>query len=201
MNKIIFNAFLFTAGAVVGSLVTWKFVKDKYDRIAQEEIDSVKEMWARRMYNENEEDDDCIEKEEDEEDPDPDQDNYRELTRMYKQSDNEVENGREGAGDEEVPYINGPYVITPEEFGDGNYNHDMYALTYYADGILSNDWYEELDIDETIGEESLEHFGDHVDDVLYVRNERLNADYEITRDPRNYSDMIVNDPLMGAYAN
>ena len=32
----------FATGAIAGSVVTWCFVKKKYERIAQEEIDSVK---------------------------------------------------------------------------------------------------------------------------------------------------------------
>ena len=35
----------FVAGAAIGSLLAWKFAKDKYERIAQEEIDSVKEYY------------------------------------------------------------------------------------------------------------------------------------------------------------
>lgn len=202
MNKTLNNVLLFTAGAAIGSVVTWKLVKTKYELIAQEEIDSVKETWARRMKeelgddtaNEDDEWDD-----EEYEDDDPDVITYKTLANMYNQSGDETEDDGEGAGDEEVPYINGPQVILPEDFGDGNYDHEMHCLTYYADGVLSNDWYERLDIDETIGEESLEHFGDYADDVVYVRNERLGADYEVTRDPRNYADMIANDPLMQTY--
>ena len=48
MNKFL----VFTAGAIFGSLVTWKLTKDKYARIAQEEIDSVKEVFARREREE-----------------------------------------------------------------------------------------------------------------------------------------------------
>ena len=49
MNKI----FIFTLGAAVGSVVTWKLVKDKYARIAQEEIDSVKEVFSNEINLKN----------------------------------------------------------------------------------------------------------------------------------------------------
>ena len=77
MNKFL----VFAAGAVFGSLVTWKLTKDKYARIAQEEIDSVKEVFARREREEiasNEQSD----HEEDEENPEPSQDeinNYKKI--------------------------------------------------------------------------------------------------------------------------
>ena len=47
MNRTISNAFIFVAGAAIGSLATWKFIETKYRRIAQEEIDSVKEAFSR----------------------------------------------------------------------------------------------------------------------------------------------------------
>ena len=52
MNGKIFNVFIFTIGAVTGSLVIWKFVKTKYEKIAQEEIDSVKETFFERKRKE-----------------------------------------------------------------------------------------------------------------------------------------------------
>jgi hypothetical protein len=37
---------MFTAGAAIGSVVTWRIVKARYDRIIAEEIESVKEAFA-----------------------------------------------------------------------------------------------------------------------------------------------------------
>lgn len=215
MKKKLFNVFLFTAGAAVGSLVTWKLVKNKYERIAQEEIDSVKETWARMMREESENNDSSESEEQDEDDPDDefeDDDSfeydqptvtaYHEIASMYSKSgDKETENDEEGEEDQEedVPYINGPTLILPEDFANGDHDYDLYSLTYYADGILADDWYKKYDVDETIGEDSVEHFGDYVTDVIHVRNERLHAEYEVTKDPRNYADMIHKDPLMLAY--
>lgn len=219
MKKKLFNVLLFTAGAAVGSLVTWKVVKTKYERIAQEEINSVKETWARMMREESEtyaasEDD---EQDDEEDDPDDAEDDdfdaveydqrtvtaYHEIANMYKQSGNKAETEGEGEGDqdeeEDVPYINGPVLILPEDFGDGDYDHELYCLTYYNDGVLADDWFKKYDVDETIGEDSVNHFGEYVNGVIHVRNERLNADYEVVRDPRNYADIIHNDPLMSAY--
>lgn len=208
MNKKLFNVLLFTAGAVAGSTVTWYVVKTKYERILQEEIASVKETWAYMSQKESEEEefDNVDEYTETECDLDEDIDenefdendmiDYSQIASKYKTTGDTTENGEEGGvGDEEVPYINGPVVILPEDFGSGDYNHDLYCLTYYSDDVLANDWWEIIDIDETIGRESLEHFGDYAADMLYVRNERTRTDYEIARDYRNYSDMVENDPL------
>ena len=48
MNKEISNIIIFAVGAAIGSAVTWKVVKDKYSKIADEEIRSVKETFAKR---------------------------------------------------------------------------------------------------------------------------------------------------------
>ena len=44
MNKV--SGFVtFLAGAVIGSFVAWQYVKNKYEQLAQAEIDSVKETF------------------------------------------------------------------------------------------------------------------------------------------------------------
>lgn len=222
MNKKLFNVLLFTGGAALGSLVTWKVLKIKYERIVQEEIDSVKETWARLMSEESDEDtcyededdpdDDDVEDVEDVEESDADDFDaveydqktvtaYHEIASMYGKSGNKAENDGEGEGDqeEEVPYINGPVLILPEDFGNGDYDYELYCLTYYADGVLADDWFKKYDVEETIGEDSVEHFGDYATGLIHVRNERLNAEYEVVQDPRNYADVIHNDPSMLAY--
>ena len=207
MKKTIFNVFLFATGAAVGSLVTWRVLKTKYDRLIQEEIDSVKETFARMAKEESETKEELCEDDE-EEDPSDDEDvdpevaaEYINLARKYARSSTTFEKSeKEGEGDDCQPK-NGPELITPEECGDGTNGHSIYCLTYYSDGVLADDWFGTYDIEDTIGEEALEHFGDHVDDVVYVRNESLEADYEVTRDDRKYSDMVAAHPLMHAYAD
>ena len=46
MNKLSY-LLAFAAGALIGSAATWYFVKDKYEKLAQEEIDSVKETFKK----------------------------------------------------------------------------------------------------------------------------------------------------------
>ena len=72
MKRTMLNVLLFITGAATGSVVTWKLIETKYARIAQEEIDSVKEAFARDRNNdaENAASKD-IEEDEESEDPDP----------------------------------------------------------------------------------------------------------------------------------
>ena len=79
MNKnILSNAIMFAAGAAVGSVVTWKLIKTKYEQLVQEEIESVREVYSRDKSDKD------IEEEEEETDPDDesyDREEYEELVR------------------------------------------------------------------------------------------------------------------------
>lgn len=204
MNNKVFGAIVFATGAVIGSVATWFAIKTKYEQIAQEEIDSVKEEYDRLIKSRKKEIEavrkvveanrDSESKEEDDED-DGDSNHeqtmidYNNIARTYKGSGNE-ENDKEGDDkvEDEVPYINGPYVITPDQFGDEP-SYSSQPLDYFADGVLADGWGVKLDIEETIGEDALKHFGDYEDDVVYVRNERTEIDYEVSKDPRRYDEV------------
>lgn len=204
MNKKLFNVLLFTTGAAVGSLVTWQIMKTKREQIIQEEIDSFKETYALCMGSktvEDSHDDDELVESDDEEDPFDEDDSemidYTKLASRYgRTSGKEAETDEKGDGnnEDEAPYINGPYIIEPGDFADGNYDHECHCISYYADGVLADDWGVKLDIEETIGEDALDHFGDFAEDVIHVRNERLKADYEVAKDPRKYADVVTRDP-------
>ena len=218
MNRdMLVKAFIFTAGAAIGSVVTWKVIKTKYEQISKEEIESVREEYQRltkimrmeidacrkataahtKVDNAVDEDDDGADVDyPDDDDRDftekeKEQVEYYKITSRYRGSYEEnSENNEEGEedGDDEVPYINGPYVITPEDFASSPPGYNCCPLDYYKDGTLADGWGVPMDIEETIGEEALDHFGEYVDDVVYVRNERLELDYEVTRDPRTYKE-------------
>ena len=210
MNNKVCGTILFTAGAIIGSLVTWKVVKTKYEDLAQEEIDSVKEEYTRLMvsmrkklndsvtYKDDNNKDDRSEKDTDNID-DSIMTNYNEIVKSYRSSDDEenTQNEKEGEEKEEdndgVSYMEAPYVISPDDFGSVP-GYNVEPLDYFADGILADGWGVELDIAETIGEDAINHFGDYDDDVVYVRNEQIKLEYEVTRDPRTYAEAVRTNP-------
>ena len=47
MNKnILSNAIMFAAGAAIGSVVTWRLLKTKYENLVQEEIESIRQVYS-----------------------------------------------------------------------------------------------------------------------------------------------------------
>lgn len=72
-----------------------------------------------------------------------------------------------------------PEVVTPEEFDEADDEYERESLTYYdEDGVLINAYGQDItaSMEETIG---VEFKDDVVDDVVYVRNDRLQTVYEV----------------------
>jgi hypothetical protein len=166
------KVFIFAAGAAIGSAVTWKIVKDKYAQIAQEEIDSVKEVFSRKSYEE-------VKK---------DSAEYEDILNNNGYT-NYSDNSTVQKENKEVTDVTEPYVIHPDDFGE-NDEYETESLIYFADGVLTDDDYEPIeDIESMVGSDSLTHFGEYEDDSVFVRNDELQTDYEILLDTRKYSDL------------
>lgn len=177
------NAVMFLTGAACGAAIAWHYAKKKYEQIAQEEIDSVKEAFQKR-----EADADTVQKEQRavnlQKIPEkPDISEYASILHNH------------GYSEEVVSKLGSdPYVISPEEFGAID-DYEQISLSYYADQILADENDELVeDIENVVGVESLTHFGEYEDDSVFVRNDRLRCDYEILMDTRNYSDVIKTRP-------
>lgn len=168
MSNIFSKIVIFSLGAVAGAAVTYKITKEKIMQEAHEEIDAIREY-----YNFNDSVDEDEEPSEPDENPKTDRAVYEEIVKDYK---------------EEEEMEDRPYVIAPEEFGECDYA--TISLTYYADGIVANEKNKPIrNVDELIGEESLDHFGEYEEDSVFVRNDKLRIDYEILKDYREYSEI------------
>jgi len=203
MNNKITSFMMFIFGAAVGSVVTWQYIKKKYERIAQEEIDSVKETFSKLEVkskdNESEKNNNVrtiVERAKDK----PSVVEYAAKLRKqgyinYSDTDSLSEDSNASEKEVDEDMINDkPYVISPDEFGEF-YDYEKISLTYYADQVLADDDDELVDdIEETVGFESLNAFGEYEDDSVFVRNDRLKCDYEILLDQRKYSDVIKRKP-------
>ena len=206
MNSTLKGVLIFVLGAAAGSLATWKLIEKKYKDIAQEEIDSVKDTFSKMKKNEYpdkledypdfEEFDDSDDS--DDEEPKSEQKidrnnkpnivEYAKIlsetgyTNYAERQDKKEKKGVEPVEDER------PYVISPDEFGEKD-GYENVTLTYYADGVLT-DYFDNVisNIDEVVGFDSLDHFGEYEDDAVFVRNEKMETDYEILRDLRDFNE-------------
>lgn len=192
MNRNILTSLAaFAIGAAAGSVATWMIVKTKYERIAQEEIDSVKEVFSRELES--------MEKEV-EEDEEPtieaktaELKNYKDVVKAsgytnYSNVDDveEVEEIEERGNTAMVK--DGPYIIPPNELGE---EYPIYTLICYADGVITEYDSGEIvdDVEGAIGEGDIrEHFGEYEEDSVFVRNDARKIDYEVLRDEDNYYD-------------
>lgn len=189
MNNGVTYTLIFSLGAAVGSIVTWRLLKTKYEQIAQEEIDSVKAVFSRRYAEDTE-----PEKESADTSDTHDITDIREYAAKIQEHGYTDYTNSDIKPVKEVPILKKPYVISPNECGELD-DYEIVSLVYYADGILTDDWNEIIEnVDDVVGCDSLNHFGEYEEDSVFVRNEDMCVDYEILRDPRNYTD-VVNQSL------
>lgn len=183
MRNTLTNVVAFAVGAAIGSAVTWKLIKTKYEQIAKEEIESVKETFGRGRKQD-------LETPESQKDSGaaPDEIVAGQLViRDYveKVQDLGYVNYASKAGSKTEPY-----VIPPEEFGEKS-EYTKVSLTYYADKVLADEYDKIItDVGGTVGIDSLNHFGEYEEDSVFVRNDERMTDYEILRDENDYADVV-----------
>lgn len=186
MKDLLIKGVVFLAGGIVGSVVTWKLVKTKYEQIANEEIESMREYYDNKKKKLTEE-------------------NAHEAGKIIADGLNDglknpdklsVQEIRDKV--QELGYINDeimskkkeevksdmkkPYVVVPEETWEQDY--PTITLTYYeGDGVLADEHDKIIgNADELVGEDFASHFGEYEDDSVYIRNDDLQVYYEILRD-------------------
>lgn len=210
----------FGAGAIVGSLVTWKLINDAYEQKSKDDMDEVRRL----MLDKHLVDDDTVEEESKSDEivvpttvivEKPDlmeyatklRENgygtsgyvdYSKITPDGDEIDDDVDEVLEYEND--IPSeekVDKPYIITPDEFGEYD-DYEQISLTYFGeDGILADENDEIVDDpDGVIGMESLIHFGIFEDDTVFVRNDALKCDYEVCWDNRKYVDVVKTKPYI-----
>lgn len=163
MSKASLASFIF--GFAAGAAVAVLCVRRKYAAIAQEEIDSVKDVFTVRHTETSEQEE---------------RKEYESMAKIYS-TENETRKD-DGMKDK-------PYVISPDEFGEKE-DYDTISLTYYADDVLTDDNNDVVNnISGTVGEDFHTHFGEYEDDSVFIRNDTLKCDYEVLRDMRSWEQL------------
>lgn len=194
---------IFGAGVIAGAFVAARAVKEKYQQEAEEEIAEMREYYRELTKNAKTPDEDKMleedekRKEEKEENTKNDFKPIEELEEAKEiikdkgyinythYNDTDIkENKREEQVDE-----NEIYIIDPEEYGGENGEYDTATLTYFKDGVLTDEVDEIVAYNIIGGEENLQPFKDYPDcNAVYVRDDNIMVDYEILRDPYQYDE-------------
>ena len=198
MNDKLSSVIIFCGGVFIGGFLTWDFFKTKYEKIADEEIASVKKTFEHREprpdknYNVEE----ALKGNDTYINVSPgvaerviqiiDSNGYRNYSNTAIETDK-----KGGTADMELKQ---PYVITPEQYED-NVDYTKVSLTWYSDEVLEDDWGNVLDPDDVIGSDALKTFGQYEKDSVFVRDDDEQIDYEVLLDTRSYKETYGHDPV------
>ena len=185
MNNKLISLFIFLAGVAVGSIVTWQYLRFR------SKDDDKESLWMMGLAD--------AEYADDEDEPSPkteivsELDDYKSQVNKHGYHDYSKINAKEPDADSKKKDEKAfPRVIEPDVFDDDFDGYTKISLTYFQDHVLADyDGHIIEDIEGTIGFESLNHIGEYEEDILYVRNNRLHSDFEISMDSEKYSDVYI----------
>ena len=198
MNDKLSSVIIFCGGVFIGGFLTWDFFKTKYEKIADEEIASVKETFEHRepRPDKNYKVEEALKVNDAYINVSPgvaerviqiiDSNGYRNYSNTAIETDK-----KGGTADMELKQ---PYVITPEQYED-NVDYTKVSLTWYNDEVLEDDWGNVLNPDDVIGSDALKTFGQYEKDSVFVRDDDEQIDYEILLDTRSYKETYGHDPV------
>ena len=199
------------ASAGISGAAGYFIAKKKYEKKADEEIESVKKAFNEHLneltkagekidipmtrngyskYSKKKLSEKKTNKESDREPLPTDPvavDNYIDYSAPYRTSIKNVKTEKKFVEDEKGAASNDePYIISPDDFMASSYESS--TLLYYADGVLADD--DDNVISSyigLIGPKALNSFGQYQEDTVFVRNDKLKTDFEIILDAREFS--------------
>ena len=183
--SILGTVFAFFVGAAVGGGVAWYYAERKYAYLSEQEIDSVKKAFARyeRQMAKHEAESAAT--------PAasvkvPEKESIETYAKRVQDNEGRIPYSTSVIQKPE-PDVRDPYVISPDEFGELE-EYAKASLTYFDDGILSDENGIIVDDPEELIGDALDHFGEYEEDSVFVRNDAKRCDYEILRDERTYEE-------------
>ena len=205
-NLLIFTAGIGLAG-FVGYKIGYSVSQKKYEHLADEEVASVKKMLMERYEGKNKSskkvNEPIVQNNESPVNEKKQQkgkkginvipSNDTDYSKPYRTaSEPDRIPGKPGNNikylDKEEVDTTKPYIITPEEFHDSDY--ECKTLFYCADKVLTDDDYNQITNIGIVGGYSiLNQMGKYDADCLYVRDEKIAVDYEILLEERTFSQI------------
>lgn len=189
---LIKDILLFSSGAAIGAALSMHFWQKKYAAELEDEVERQVDSILNNMEEKKKEDQ---EKEKEEtRSAKKEKVKYDQMTKVYKEEEHteEEETQEDIAASYEHPEDSDelaeyPYQISEEEFNEKN-GYEKESLYYYAgDGSIVNDMdalIEDVDAEAMLGREYLGWLNGT--DAVYIRNEKLQTDYELVWNSSSY---------------
>ena len=192
----------FLVGLVVGSVLTYHGLKNKVEAEIDEEVNKVKEFYKDQLEKQQAE---YFEKEEYlKSKAAVAEDKGSIVSKIINQKkienyesgqdeENDIDSDEAPAGAfevfrDDIIAQDKPFVIEEDRVGE-YISYDLISLIYFSDGVLTDDWEVPVENpDETVGKE-YEGYFETGEDVVYVRNDKLKCECEITRDLRTFEEV------------
>ena len=199
------------ASAGISGAAGYFIAKKKYEKKADEEIESVKKAFNEHLneltksgekidipmtrngyskYSKKKLSEKKTKKESDREPLPTDPvavDNYIDYSAPYRTSSKNVKTEKKFVEDEKGAASNDdPYIISPDDFMASSYESS--TPLYYADGVLADSDNNVISSSiRLLGPKALNSFGQYQEDTVFVRNDKLKTDFEIILDTREFS--------------
>lgn len=199
------NAVYFVAGATIGALAAWYVAKNKYEKLARDEIQNVTDAFSEMLdkFARNSMRDPSVQPTPEELENDTTKPGDRNIidyaavlakqgyTDYTKFSQDEDAVSTEEVNDISDAANDGPVIISPDDYGD-NPEYKQLEWIYFYDKILTDDDYTPItDRDKWIGPGALEHFGDYEDEAIHIRNDKLKCYIEVVMDSRLFTAVVA----------
>lgn len=170
LRTIIFGVVGFAAGFGLATFLT----KTKYEDMANEEIQAMRDYVKKKTGEEPEGKDKKAQVEKHKED-------------MKKFEEERINYATASERGKEVAFVSDadrmkPYRIPEEDFVVDDEEFDKVSLEYYTESELLYEGDEVVsNVEETVGQDCLNLLHGFDDDTIYVRNEKFNIDYEVIK--------------------
>lgn len=193
MNNGLGYILAFVVGGTIGAVTTYICLKDKLEAEKDEEIQAVRDYYSTTAEEDKKLQNDISEYEEIIESLD-----YSTFGRRHAEPDSSPEESIVAIKEDDIlkREITEEFeILTEDRFGDLE-GYGSETLTYYAiDDVLTHENDEQIpNSDELIGD-ALHHFGENSNDpeVVYIRNHRIEMDFEIIFEDRSYHEYVGGD--------
>ena len=201
------NVFIFIGGVGLGAVSTYFLMKDRCDRLVEEETSSIKKYYEDKYATEKKEvekekkkkkkKEKEVEKEEDYIDPVPDSgmmimvDANEKGEPDYNQIIQKLNYNEFSTKTSENKKAKRPYIISEEEYIEDT-KYIKKIISCFEDDMvcMDNDTKEILEnVAKDIGQDCIETLNEDGNEI-YVRNEILGIDYNVVSEPGSYEDFI-----------